>query len=228
MILTHGANSIGGEKIPEILFASDDFINIHAGTVLSTNVTQADVHRLTISGASRPYDDGILINSPTQWNQRNYVNHTNKTTRVQVPFDKLTEFSIQYYTALFNDMVLYVSVLPGMIALYNGYNLLLDIPTGATAYNNAGLYDDVNSWSNSKLVCRTGGQPKWMFYAIVGSKLSNGKWDINLYGADATERLSPAKRLYNFSNVSISNNYIQINDNNAALSISCFMALQVI
>lgn len=184
MILTHGANSIGGEKIPEILFASDDFVNIHAGTVLSTNVTQAD----TAAFSSKTWDyKGVLQDTYTRWNtSKRVIDFADRTITIGMPFSKMTEFSQQFYMACDNDTGgLYFS--GSNVFLFSVYNdnwyvTLANYLSNKTAYNGGSI--GTGPWDTDRITSVTYcnlGHGKWTFISIVGKKISGNLWEVYFY-----------------------------------------------
>ena len=184
MILTHGGNSIGGAAIPEIVFASDDFVNIHAGTVLSTDVTQAD----TSAFSSKRWEyTGVLRDTLSNWNaSKRVIDFTDKTITIEMPFSKMTEFSQQFYMACDNDTggLYYSGSNAFLFSVYNdNWNVTLaNYLSNKVAYNAGSI--GTGPWDTDQITdvsyCYLG-NGKWTFISVVGKKISGNLWQMYFY-----------------------------------------------
>lgn len=127
--------------LPEILFASDDFFNIHEG-----GLSSSDVHGENSFLHFRDtyyYNNVFTISHPLWESKKRYCNFMNHDVSIDAP--DIDEFSIQFYYSGYSGSVagrLHIGNLPAFFMVYDDQWIITlrnNLPSGAVAYNDAVL-----------------------------------------------------------------------------------------
>ena len=175
--------------IPEILFASDDFVTINAGELLSSNVTSVDSHGFNLDFySSTPFEDGVLNTNELHnvWNaNKKYCLFSNKSISIRAPITQLNEFSLQFYYMSANDSgrLHYCDPYTEIFSVYNDQHLvtLLSLGSDSESFNGAGI--GTGPWSSNRTICQYSsfGNPIVTFISIVYKRISGNTWRQYFY-----------------------------------------------
>lgn len=175
--------------LPEIIFASDDFVTIKTGELLSSNVTSADSHRFSVNSSyNSPFGAGVLDSRELQevWNaNKKYCLFSNKSISIKAPINSLNEFSMQFYYMSDGDSgrFHYCNPYTEIFSVYNDNWLitLLRLGDNSESFNGASI--GTGPWSTNPTICgyryyETG---KVTFISIVYKRISGNTWRQYFY-----------------------------------------------
>jgi hypothetical protein len=189
MILTqHGINSLPG-GIPEIIFASDDLVDVKAGALLSSDVESADSSSFSLPySSSTPFGDGIFNTTviKSAWNaSKKYCLFSDKNVVIKAPITKLDAFSLQFYYMSDQDCGRFHFFDPytEIFSVYNdaSYVTLLALGGNAEAFNMAGI--GTGPWQTNPTKCSYsyGGHAIVTFISVVCERISGNTFRLYFY-----------------------------------------------
>lgn len=180
--------------LDELVFASDDLLNAHAGELESTEITSDNVYTHPTDSGNPFYNSSSVLNHKQNvWGGRKkLVNAYKKKATIVAPFSMMDTFSLQLYCGYaknygadikFDNICTYIG---------NYWSNFIMIPNGDA---NIEFMDNVNknpfSPPSSSTVINNVyrieqqthymGSPIWRFMSWVGVKNAMGKWDIYGY-----------------------------------------------
>lgn len=127
--------------LPEILFASDDFFNIHEGRLSSSDVQSGDSF---LHFQNTYYHYNVFTTSFNSWDgKKRFCDFMNHDVTIDAP--DIDDFSIQFYYSGLSGRVagrLHIGNLPSFFMVYDDnwqITLRNNLPSGAIAYNQAVL-----------------------------------------------------------------------------------------
>jgi len=226
MILTHGANSlVRSIPIPEILFASDDFVTIHTGELLESNITSEDTHYFALDPYSTtPFGDGVLdtLSLYAAWNSnKRYCLFSDKTVSIKAPLTQLNEFSLQFYYMSDSDCgrFHYGNPYTEIFSVYNDNSkvTLINLGSNKESFNGASI--GTGPWSTDQTSCyyNSLGTGLVIFISMVFKRISDDDWRQYFY-CNGTLYFSSIKRI-GTDNISISHT-----KHNPSSSRNCHLA----
>jgi hypothetical protein len=175
--------------IPEILFASDDFVDIHAGELLSSNVESADSSNFAMPyGSNTPFGDGVFntMAIKSEWNaSKKFCLFSDKNVVIKAPITKLDVFSLQFYYMSDQDggRFHFFDPYTEIFSVYNDatYVTLLALGGNAEAFNTAGI--GTGPWQTNPTKCSYsfGGHAIVTFISVVCKRISGNTFRLYFY-----------------------------------------------
>ena len=175
--------------LPEILFASDDFVTIKTGELLSSNVTSVDSHGFALYyGSDDPFRPGVLYSEYlfNVWNaNKKYCLFSNKSISIKAPIKSLNEFSLQFYYMSASDSgrFHYCDPYTEIFSVYNDRALITLLNLGANSESFNGASIGTGPWSTNPTRCAYNefGTGIVTFISIVYKRISGNTWRQYFY-----------------------------------------------
>lgn len=189
MLTQHGINSLPVGGIPEIIFASDDFVDIHDGELLSSNVESADSSNFAMPYESNTlFGDGVFNTAviKSEWNaSKKFCLFSDKNVVIKAPITKLDAFSLQFYYMSDQDCGRFHFFDPytEIFSVYNdaSYVTLLALGGNAEAFNGADIGTGPWQTNPSKCIYFLYGHAIVTFISVVCERISGNTFRLYFY-----------------------------------------------
>lgn len=183
-ILKANGNILGKQEggVGEILFASDDFVNIHVGRLAYSDVGSANTYLFFHN--SYNYENIFQI-SHTLWvNKKRFCDIMLHDVTIDAP--DIDEFSIQFYYSGYSGIIagrLHIGNLPAFFMVYDDnwiITLRNNLPSGAVAYNDAVLVGGARNLPVIPISYRNFTYYRWNFVSVCCKRVDN-LYQVYLY-----------------------------------------------